>query len=268
MKIYSSIFVFIIMIYVSFETFGDGDRKRKISLSVLSNTIHKLYISKKTTELKSLLDALIDDDRDDDRNGEQSSLRNYYVGLIKYRLGLIEYKNGKTWFGDCIKINNHITSQNSQFIEAFTLQAACSNALINYLPEETMSLSAQSTNALQAANNLDSTNPRLLLIKGTSAVYIPPQFGGGIDRAKTLIINAVEQFNNMSNSDANPELPTWGLDEAYMWLGVLNSVTGKKEEALKAINQSLSISDNPWVRDTLLATLQKGEPIGPIFGLQ
>jgi len=62
------------------------------------------------------------------------------------------------------------------------------------------------------AMKLDPNNPRPYLLKGTSAMYTPEQFGGGKDKALPILQTAVEKFKAFKPS--NSIMPTWGSERA------------------------------------------------------
>ncbi|RVU41957.1 hypothetical protein EOE67_01850 [Rheinheimera riviphila] len=191
----------------------------------------------------------------------------YYLALSSYRLGLVDYKNAKTHLQKCIDETNGIVTTDAQYTEAYILTAACSNSLIGNMPERTMELSLAGRTALQRAAELEPANPRLLYIQAVTALYTPPQFGGGLPRASTLLEQSIQQFEAKA-ADKTKAYPRWGLDEAYVWTGVIFSVNGKNTEAIAALEKSLDVSQSSWVKTQLLPTLKRGSSIGPHFGLQ
>lgn len=62
------------------------------------------------------------------------------------------------------------------------------------------------------AMKLDPNNPRPYLLKGTSTMYMPEQFGGGKDKALPILETAVEKFKTFK--PANSIMPTWGSERA------------------------------------------------------
>lgn len=191
----------------------------------------------------------------------------YYTALANYRAGIVDHKNAQRHLQSCISHTNKLIDKDKEFVEAYILYAACSNTLIGNLPEQARELSSNARNAIQKASDLESSNPRLLFIQATSAVYTPSQFGGGIEQASKFLASAIEQFEKRSATKQNKILPNWGLDEVYMWTGMLLSVQGKQVEAIAALEKSLEIDDNKWIKQTLLPTLKKGDSIGRFFGL-
>lgn len=212
------------------------------------------------TDIESSLEKLLSS------HGEQEYLVGYYYSLVNYRLGLVDYQNAKVHLQNCVEATKEISTAKPDFAEALVLKAACSNSLIGSLPEETMSLSLQARTSLEKAAQLEPKNPRLLFIQATAAVYTPEQFGGGLKAAEKLLTDSLNNFE-VERENKKAELPSWGMDEAYMWSGMINSVQGKHQDAIAALERSLEIGKSEWVQSTLLPTLKKGESIGPYFGL-
>lgn len=262
MRLFLVFFLFLFQCLLSLSIRA-GEVEEVSDLNGFSDGIQKLYSLNDVLSLKEYGKLL--HNKKTNSEGELLFIQ-YYIALINYRLGLLDYENGEAYFQNCLDINANILARSVEYTEAYILNAACSNAMIRYQPEQTMALSLKSRDALEAATKIDSQNPRLLFIKGTSAVYTPPQFGGGVERASQLFSSAIAHFKTQNSNGGHP-LPKWGLDEAYLWLGMLKSVSGEQEEAISALTQSLEISDNVWIRNTLIPTLEKGESIGQYFGL-
>lgn len=61
---------------------------------------------------------------------------------------------------------------------------------------------------LEQAIQLDPTNPRPYMLKGTSAFYTPPQWGGGKDKAAQLLQTAMDKY--VAFKPADDIAPNWG----------------------------------------------------------
>ena len=59
---------------------------------------------------------------------------------------------------------------------------------------------------------LDPENPRPYLLKGQSAMYTPPQYGGGKEVALPLLEQAVEKFKSFKPKSSI--MPNWGAQRA------------------------------------------------------
>lgn len=74
----------------------------------------------------------------------------------------------------------------------------------------------QSGMMLEKATQLDPENPRPYMLKGTSAFYTPPAFGGGKDKAAVLLQTSIDKYQAFKPK--NELMPTWGEVRAKMML--------------------------------------------------
>lgn len=105
------------------------------------------------------------------------------------------------------------------------------------------------------AVELGATNPRVLLLRAVSAWYKPSAFGGGEDKARALLQQALRAF--AAETPARP-LPAWGHAEAYAWLGQMEAKAGKRDAARAAYDQALALAPGfAWVQYVLMPTLER-----------
>lgn len=196
---------------------------------------------------------------------QANSDRRYFLMLSYYRLGLLDHQHGKSHFEQCLAESQQLIAQSPAYVEAYILSAACANSLIGYDRERTMELSLAGRTALQEAGRLAPSNPRLSYLQGVTAIYTPPQFGGGLAKASELLKHAIKTFE--ATQKTAQAWPSWGHDEAYLWSGVIYSADKKQPEAIAALEHSLRIADSSWVKSMLLPSLKSGKSIAPYFGL-
>lgn len=68
------------------------------------------------------------------------------------------------------------------------------------------------TSTLNDAEMEDPTNPRVYYLQAQSLMYMPPQYGGGYEKAKVKLEEAMEKFESF-----NPEkdyYPNWGKQQS------------------------------------------------------
>jgi tetratricopeptide (TPR) repeat protein len=98
--------------------------------------------------------------------------------------------------------------------------------------------------ALEEVNKsieMDSKNPLGYLSRGVGNYYLPPQFGGGTDKA-------IADFQKAIQMDPK-------LAEAHLWLGVALRKANKNGDARKAFEQSLKLNPNRvWAKQQLEKT--------------
>jgi hypothetical protein len=104
--------------------------------------------------------------------------------------------------------------------ETFALLASVTGFAIALDPNRGMEL-GQQIGLLQArAMQLGPKNPRVWLVAGIGAHNTPPEYGGGVDKAREMINKAIELFP----SDApGPLAPAWGREEAAAYLKYIES---------------------------------------------
>lgn len=109
--------------------------------------------------------------------------------------------------------------------------------------------------AEQAARALGPQNPRVLLISGISAYYKPAAFGGGKDKARAAVTQAIAAF---ANERVSAPLPAWGHAEAYAWLGQFEAAEGNRDAARHAYTRALELAPQyTWVSRVLLPALDR-----------
>ncbi len=79
-----------------------------------------------------------------------------------------------------------------------------------------MTYGPESAEALKKAEDLDSTNPRPVLLQAQSLFYTPEAFGGGKDAAKPLFDKAAKLFKDFK--PASDIAPTWGESSLQYFL--------------------------------------------------
>ncbi|MCC6317262.1 MAG: tetratricopeptide repeat protein [Gemmatimonadaceae bacterium] len=116
-----------------------------------------------------------------------------------------------------------------------------------------MRLGPRANDEFKEAMRLDPANPRVLMLRGVSAIYKPRMFGGGRDKAERDLRKALELFE--TDHPVSPA-PSWGHAEAFGWLGQVLALDGKVDDARQAYQRALALEpQNGWVQDALLPAL-------------
>ncbi len=106
---------------------------------------------------------------------------------------------------------------------------------------------------LDAAMELDATNPRVWLLRGISAFHKPSAFGGGMDRAAADLAKAAALF---ARAKPAADAPSWGRSETHAWLGRAHDARGRPDLARAEYTAALRLAPSyRWVRDDLLPML-------------
>lgn len=106
-----------------------------------------------------------------------------------------------------------------------------------------------------AAMSTGESNPRVWLLRGISAIYTPPEYGGGLAEAENQLSRAIDLFR----IDAPvPPAPSWGRAEAFAWLGQVLQKENKPAAALVAYKKALELEPNyTWVKNGLLPSVKE-----------
>lgn len=109
--------------------------------------------------------------------------------------------------------------------------------------------------AIGKAEALSPTNPRVWLLKGINAFNAPAAFGGGLQGAEQHLRKAITLFGSFR---APTPAPTWGLADAWIWLGRSLQAQGRPAEARAAYQTAVQLEPwNLWVTGTLLPSLDR-----------
>jgi tetratricopeptide (TPR) repeat protein len=111
-------------------------------------------------------------------------------------------------------------------------------------------LGPASQRAMDRAVALAPENPRVWLLKGLNTLNTPPAFGGGADKAEGHLRKAIALFTTDAPA---PPAPSWGLGDAWLWLGRSLQEQGKRGEARLAYVRAAELQPwNRWLADVLL----------------
>jgi tetratricopeptide (TPR) repeat protein len=110
--------------------------------------------------------------------------------------------------------------------------------------------------AIGRAEESGPQNPRVWLLKGINAFNAPGAFGGGMDKAEGHLRRALALF---AADRPTAPLPTWGLADAWIWLGRALQAQGKRAEARAAYATAVQLQpQNTWLTDVLIPSLEQG----------
>jgi tetratricopeptide (TPR) repeat protein len=121
--------------------------------------------------------------------------------------------------------------------EVYALQAALLGYEIALNPQKGMELGMQIMASFAQAESQDPDNPRVALLKGESLMFWPVQYGGGPDKAIAALDRALALFEKERVSD--PVKPSWGKEEAYVFLGRAYVQTGDRDRAVECLKKAL-----------------------------
>jgi hypothetical protein len=145
----------------------------------------------------------------------------HYRGLVGYRHGLVEMQsNPKRALTNLTIAAGMLSSADAKlpWPESAALLSSTYGLLIGLDQSRGMELGQQIAELQGRALSVGAKNPRVHLIIGQALANTPPEWGGGIDKARALITRAVELF---TTDKPAPLAPTWGREEADVALARL-----------------------------------------------
>jgi len=118
-----------------------------------------------------------------------------------------------------------------------------------------MELGPAAQGAFDAALRLQPDNPRVLLQAAINTYHTPAEYGGGADKAETLLRRSMASFDR---EPPNRPWPNWGRFDVHVWLGQVLAAKGDKSGARQQYDAALGIvPDSGWVKYKLLPLLDR-----------
>lgn len=188
---------------------------------------------------------------------EQQQVR-YAIAYANWRLlahpDLRDHDDRDDWGDEAVELLRENLEADDGDIESHALLGSVWGMQITSM-WSAMRLGGRASEALDAAQALDGSNPRFLLLKGIDLFHRPERFGGGAERAEAWFRSAAGFFDAQP---AGQPWPDWGRPDAYAWLGRTLERLGDEAAARKSYEQALAIEpDFSWVSDALLPRLNR-----------
>ncbi|RQW01830.1 hypothetical protein EH223_14135 [candidate division KSB1 bacterium] len=190
---------------------------------------------------------------------QQEWLVHYYIALANQNLYYFvrdDQDQQAKLINDAIEHLEMSLELNKKFAESWTLLANMYGLQIGVDSKNTIQLSKKQKKAIKTATKLEPDNPRLYLVSGRSAYFVPKAFGGGFEKAKADLAKALDLFS--SYEPPSDIYPQWGEDETYVWLGQIAAREDSLQLAEYYYQKALKINpEYKWVSNYLLPTLKK-----------
>jgi len=234
MKIIKFLFPFFIVLLLVGKSysddFSDAMLKAKSNLKKATNTYDEKALLKVRAEFERILQLKKD-----------QWLVYYYMAYVDYNLSYTGM-NGNDINKDVVKkytisgldMVDKSTSINPDFGEAYVLKLALTFSRWMYEQDKMTEIIAASTQADATAKKLDPDNPRYHLINGTSMLYTPEMFGGGVDKALKEFDKSYELFK--TRKEKEEYYPDWGKDLICGYLALAYIKRGDDGDLAKAKN--------------------------------
>lgn len=180
----------------------------------------------------------------------------HYQGYIRYRQAqrLSDFDTARPLYEEAVALLER-SAATRPLPETYALLASATGSMIGDSMLRGIRFGARADAAEDRAVALGASNPRVLLLRAVSAWYKPSAFGGGEDKARALLQQALRAF--ATDAPARP-LPAWGHAEAYAWLGQIEAKAGARDAARAAYDRALSLAPEfAWVRYALKPALER-----------
>lgn len=237
---------FIIIVFATTLCCMNLFAQSQVADSVLLNVQDKIYAAfiasfknHNINELQKIQKSI------EDLNSENQVV-NYWIPYSKYYESIYSLKigdrtNAKKTIDEGIDYLTKIEKKNA---ESYALLAHLENFSIQFT--NGMSVTEVSKNALENARKaleLDAKNPRAWYVMACSDYYKPKQYGGGKECEKYLF----NTINSYEKQDANPQLPTWGVSDAYALLIGYYIENEDKEKAKEIFKKGIELFPHDYM---------------------
>jgi tetratricopeptide (TPR) repeat protein len=185
------------------------------------------------------------------------ALLRHYLGYARYREAAMRTGPAVRPLLDAAVRELEASARRLPLPETHALLARIYARLSGQEPTRAAELGQKADEARATAVASGERNPRVWLLLGSGAVYVPAQYGGGLDVAETSLTRALGLFAADRPAAGRP---AWGEAEAHAWMGEVSRRRGKTDEARASFDRALALApDYVWVRGTLIPALARAQ---------
>ncbi|MEJ5052809.1 hypothetical protein [Sphingobacterium sp. MYb382] len=199
---------------------------------IIQKAFNDDIVNKNVKALTSLETSLEQD------GGKDVNLNNYWIAYINCLKTIVaqQQKDSATAKASDEKGIKLLERNETKGAEDYALLALLRGLSFPFASAgEEMNIYYEIEHLLTNGLGLDKKNVRLQYVQAVLDFYTPSEYGGGY-KAEKLLINAIEWPE--TNID-NPQLPTWGKEEAYDFLVQYYLRENKKESAKKYFKEGI-----------------------------
>lgn len=181
------------------------------------------------------------------------ALLQHYLGYARYREASLRQGPAVRPLLDAAIRDLEASVRRLPLPESHALLARMYARLSGQEPTRAAELGEKAGEARAAALAEGENNPRVWLLLGSAAVYVPAQYGGGLDVAETSLARALVLFATDRPAAGRP---AWGHAEAHAWTGEVSRRRGNGAQARASFTEALRLAPGyAWVQNTLIPSL-------------
>jgi tetratricopeptide (TPR) repeat protein len=182
-------------------------------------------------------------------------LLTHYLGYARYREASLRTGPAVRPLLDAAMRDLEASVRRAPLAESHALLARIYARMSGLEPTRAAEWGEKAGDSRTAAERLGAQNPRVFLLLGSAAVYVPEQYGGGLDVAERLLTRALSLFPRDRPAAGQP---AWGHAEAHAWMGEVQRRRGNAVAARASYDEALRIAPGyVWVSGTLIPGLSR-----------
>jgi tetratricopeptide (TPR) repeat protein len=190
--------------------------------------------------------------------GVDEAMVRYALAYASYRtvnLPDVPEKDRTDLLNDAVTQLQQVIKRNPKDAEAHALLGSVYGLQIAQSPViRGMTLGPRANSALDRAAEIESGNPRVLLLQGVSAFNTPTMFGGGTDKAEQYLRRSLERF---AAEPPDKAWPNWGRFDAHVWLGQALLQKGDRTGARAEYDKARALAPKSgWLQFVLMPALE------------
>jgi len=257
----------VLLTLLAVPVFARADKPRDQVVKIVHQIQHADYADDRAAlkQLYAELAPFVD-------NKEISSRVLYWRGFALWRRAIngfndaVDSKEQEEDLNQAIKDFNDASAKDPSFVDAKVGAASCMGYLMFMARDNQpriQELMAQSTPLLKSAMEEAPDNPRLLWVLGPIRWNMPPERGGGQQKAFDTYQRGLQSIHGGKYVSNDPLDPSWGEPELLMNLAWSYLNCDKPDFALAQKNAEAALAIVPYwhyVRDILLVQIKNQRP--------
>lgn len=193
----------------------------------------------------------------DDAEGEDLARLRLAYAYANWRLASFHERESKKYMAllrDAEQVLETSIEENPRDAEALALYGTVNGWLITNVFNG-MRRGPRAEESYNKAREIAPENPRVAMLQGSSRLFRPSAFGGGVDKAEAELTEALALFEK---EPRDKSWPNGGRAEIHVWMGQVMVKKGELDEAREYYDKALELEpEYSWVLEKLLPELEE-----------